>query len=232
MHLLNRVKMNRRYALVPLVNGLQPEAYRDILSSALVLAHQIQKNMDILKDPAKVKAVEHIWECWEGKLFRGGQSTTWAMRFSQKTIPDPQIIKCFFKVNPYTLVNHVVSAERFVKDFSSPIQAKGNDYLVKPAKNLALSQIEGEEQYLFHVQQFSQGAIIPPSVPIGEICKVISTKGYVVDAFPRNWRLEKQKLSNTPIIEYIDEMFWNKIYQQQDRIKALSLQLDKFQYPL
>ncbi len=221
-----------RYSLVSLVTGLQPGAYRDVLVAALLLANETAKDENILKDPAKIKVIEHQWARWEGKLFPGGQSTMWAMRFEPKTTPAPQIIKCFLKRNPYLLINHVASADKFVKDFPGPIPVKEKEYLVKPAKNIALARVEGEDQFVFHVQQFSQGAIIPPSVPIGEICKVISAKGYVVDAYPRNWRVKNEKAKKSPIIEYIDALFWNNIYQQQDRIQTLSAQLDKFQYPL
>jgi hypothetical protein len=220
------------YSLVTLVDGLRPETYRDVLVSALLLANQIQKDTNLLKDPAFIKQVETTWARWDGKLFPGGQSTMWAMRFRFEIPPISQIIKCFSKINPYLLVNHVVSAEKFVKDFSGPIHAKKIDFLVKPAKNIALARIKGEDQFLFHVQQFSDGHVIPPSVPIGEICKLISAKGYVVDAYPRNWRLNDDKTAKYPLIEYIDELFWNNIYQHQERIQSLTSQLDKFQYPL
>ncbi len=229
---INGSKMNQRYSFVPLVKGIQPEDYRDVLAAALVLANETTKEENILKDPAKIKVIEQRWTRWEGKFFPGGQSTMWAMRFSLKTIPETQIIKCFYKLNPYLLVNHVASVDKFLQDFPSPIQVKGKKYLIKPAKNIALARIEGEDQFVFHVQQFSPGSIIPPSVPIAEICIVISAKGYVVDAYPRNWRLNTFQAAPSLIIEYIDEVFWNNIYQQQDPIQTLSSQLDKFQYPL
>ncbi len=221
-----------RVAFVPFEKDLRPEAYRDIFYAALSLAYKTTKDENYLKDPAKIRVIERDWAVWDGKLFPGGQSTAWAMRFSQKKNAQPQIIKCFFNLNPYLLVNHVASAEKFLLDFPTPIPVKEKEYLVKPAKNIALARIENEGRFIFHLQLFSKGSIIPPSLPIGEVCKVISMKGYVVDAYPRNWRLSDEKGAKCPVIEYIDQLYWNKIYQQQERIQALTEQLDKYQYAL
>ncbi len=220
------------YSFVSLVDGLQPGAYRDVLLLALGLGRKPQNNANLLKDQAFIKQIETSWVRWDGKIFPGGQSTMWAMRFRPGFPPISQIIKCFSKINPYLLINHVASAEKFVKDFPGPIQVKGKVFLVKPATNIALARIKGEDQFLFHIQKFSEGYIIPPSVPIGEVCKAISAKGYVVDAYPRNWRLMDDKTEKYPLIEYIDELFWYNIYQHQERIQTLTAELEKFKYPL
>ncbi|OLS13167.1 MAG: hypothetical protein RBG13Loki_3203 [Promethearchaeota archaeon CR_4] len=224
--------MTARYSFVSLVKGVAPREYRDILAASLLLAKKTLHGPDSLKDGKMIEEIENVWGKWAGKFYPGGQSTLWAMRFVHAPLKDPQIIKCFHKFNPYMLMNHVASAEAFVEDFPTPIDVRGKKLLIRPAKNLALAQFEGEDQFTFHVQQFSPGNLIPPTLPIGDICKTLSVKGYTVDAFPRNWRLQENLKTGEITIEYIDLVFRDNICQQQEKLQSLVTQLKQFQFSL
>ncbi|MHA1991736.1 MAG: hypothetical protein ACW981_12800 [Candidatus Hodarchaeales archaeon] len=222
--------MNIQYSIVSLDNTVGTLIYKDILEKSLLIFQRNLEEIDYFSKSRNIEEVNLFVNKNHGKYLPGGRTVLFTIKFHVSTVKKPLILKVYNKISPMQLINHILSVDLFNIEFNNGIRVKNSLYYIIPSKNLLVSY-SPELKILILIQEFSQGSIPDSLIPLSSICKVIGKKGYVIDFFAKNWRLQLNDDKELIKLNYIDILLSNKIFDEKG-VKKLNQKLNSNFYSL
>jgi len=216
--------MSIKYSIVPLDKTIEKLIYKDILEKSVLIFKRNLEEINFFSNSRNIEEINLLVDENRGKYLPGGRTVLFTIKFYESSKQKPLILKVYNKLSPMQLINHILSVDLFNQEFSNGIKVKNDNFYIIPSKNL-LASYSPELGILILIQEFSQGSIPNSFIPLSSICKVIGKKGYVIDFFAKNWRIQLKDEKDSLKMNYIDILLSNKIFEER-RVKKLNQNLN------